>query len=220
MDKPTQAVAANEMPEDVKMKETRLAQMQHIERVQPSGRVSFNTQYDLVLMFHAGALLKGVSHIGKSSEPTPEAVLKGRMTIIDEEVNKELMPALLKAIEQGGAISLEHRAEMMDHIVDSVYVLLGLAANLGLPFDAAFDTVHNANMKKLFLPGAPIFREDGKLLKPEGWEPPTRQMFELLKRSYEMELKAQPEKQNNLGVAPSGEGETSAPKIIVPETRH
>lgn len=182
-------------------------QQANLQRVPQSGTVSFYTAYDCVLMFNAAALMKGISYIGKVTVPCPEEVLRGRKLAVNEEVNVELMPLLDKLIEAGGAISLEQRRDMLDHIVDSVYVLLGLAANLGLPFDLGFAIVHDANMKKLFMEGAPIFNENGKVMKPEGWQPPEMQLFEVLRRAYAMEMKANPQVANNLP-DPKGTNET------------
>lgn len=61
--------------------------------------------------------------------------------------------------------------ETLDGIVDQLYVLLGTAHVMGFlgPDNVllkAFDRVHEANMKKVRIPGA------WKVQKPEGWERP------------------------------------------------
>ena len=43
---------------------------------------------------------------------------------------------------------------------------------LRVPFNEAWAVVHVSNMAKLGPDGKPIYREDGKILKPEGWQPP------------------------------------------------
>lgn len=89
--------------------------------------------------------------------------------LIQEEVNLELLPALRKYVANP---SLENLTEVFDGVVDSVYVLYQLANALDLPFDAGFDEVHYSNMAKVHPDGTVKRREDGKVLKPEGWKPP------------------------------------------------
>lgn len=197
------------------LEKTALRQKQFAEigRVSASGTVEYFTGYDAVTCFHAGALSKGISYIGRVSDNPPADVLVGRRNVIDEEVNKELFLLLDKVIANGGAISLEQRAEMLDHIVDSVYVLMGLAVNFGLPFDLGFQIVQQANMKKLFMEGAPIFREDGKLMKPEGWEEqynPEKLLWEAVFACFKLEQSQKPQVQNNLPDPKGTEGNDNA----------
>lgn len=59
-----------------------------------------------------------------------------------------------------------------DALADLVYVINGAALCYGIDLDEVFEEVHRSNMAKLGPDGKPIYREDGKVLKPEGWEPP------------------------------------------------
>jgi hypothetical protein len=88
--------------------------------------------------------------------------------LIDEEVNKELFPALF---QYNKSPTLENKVELADAIVDSVYVLFQLARSVNIPFNACWDEVHKSNMAKM-VDGKVIRRTDGKVLKPEGWVPP------------------------------------------------
>jgi predicted HAD superfamily Cof-like phosphohydrolase len=62
----------------------------------------------------------------------------------------------------------------VDALVDLVYVAIGTAVVSGVPFDAVWRAVHEANMKKVRAKSA----EDSKrgstydVVKPPGWEPP------------------------------------------------
>lgn len=67
--------------------------------------------------------------------------------------------------------SLESFVALTDGIVDTVYVLMQLARTFGIPFNEAWDEVHQSNMAKV-VNGKVVRREDGKILKPEGWKPP------------------------------------------------
>lgn len=59
-------------------------------------------------------------------------------------------------------------AEVIDGICDTKYVLDGSGVVFGVDLDPFFFEVHRSNMAK---EGGPM-RADGKILKPEGWEPP------------------------------------------------
>lgn len=58
----------------------------------------------------------------------------------------------------------------IDALCDMLYVIIGTFVAWGLNPQPFWDEVHRSNMAKLG-PGA-TFREDGKMLKPEGWKPP------------------------------------------------
>jgi predicted HAD superfamily Cof-like phosphohydrolase len=61
--------------------------------------------------------------------------------------------------------------EIADACADIIVVVLGTLSALGIDADAVLDEVHRANKAK-FPGGKAILREDGKYLKPEGWQPP------------------------------------------------
>jgi predicted HAD superfamily Cof-like phosphohydrolase len=63
--------------------------------------------------------------------------------------------------------------ETLDALVDQMYILIGTILKHGLQdkFEEAFDLVHQNNMNKLGADGKPIYREDGKIIKPEGFTP-------------------------------------------------
>jgi len=61
--------------------------------------------------------------------------------------------------------------EIADALADLIYIACGTAVSYGIPLDKIYDEVHRSNMSKL-VNGKPIYREDGKVMKPEGWSPP------------------------------------------------
>ena len=63
--------------------------------------------------------------------------------------------------------------EVLDALADIAYILAGTIINHGMQeiYDDAFNEVHRSNMAKL-VDGKVIRREDGKVMKPEGWQPP------------------------------------------------
>jgi predicted HAD superfamily Cof-like phosphohydrolase len=69
-----------------------------------------------------------------------------------------------------------------DAFVDIVYYILNAVAKNTLPFDEMFAIVHKANNDKRFPDGMFHCREDGKVIKPEGWKEPD---FSNVKLEYE-----------------------------------
>lgn len=61
--------------------------------------------------------------------------------------------------------------EIADAIADMIYIACGTAISYGIPLNRVFDEVHRSNMAKL-VDGKVLRREDGKIMKPEGWSPP------------------------------------------------
>ena len=68
--------------------------------------------------------------------------------------------------------------EILDALADIGYILAGTIINHGMQdiYDEAFNEVHRSNMAKL-VGGKVIRREDGKVLKPKGWQPPQLAQF-------------------------------------------
>lgn len=63
--------------------------------------------------------------------------------------------------------------EMIDAALDLMYVAIGFMHSLGLEPQELWDEVHRSNMAKVDpATGKVKRREDGKILKPEGWQPP------------------------------------------------
>jgi len=64
------------------------------------------------------------------------------------------------------AFHLKDKHEQLKELCDLVYVCYQFAANEGWDLDKAMDRVHKSNMSKLDENGQPIYREDGKWMKP------------------------------------------------------
>jgi predicted HAD superfamily Cof-like phosphohydrolase len=63
--------------------------------------------------------------------------------------------------------------EIAKELVDLIYVAIGMALEFGIPLEKVWTEVHKSNMAKADpLKGGVIYREDGKVLKPEGWQKP------------------------------------------------
>lgn len=97
----------------------------------------------------------------------------GQAPVFPEPAERELRIKLLKEeyeeyIQGECKNDLENIAK---ELADIIYIVCGTAASYGIPLDRVFDEVHRSNMAKL-VDGKVIRREDGKILKPEGWTPP------------------------------------------------
>jgi predicted HAD superfamily Cof-like phosphohydrolase len=86
-----------------------------------------------------------------------------RKRLINEEVNKELLPAM----DAGDLVGIT------DGIADSIYVLVGTALFYGIPLDNVWDAVQFSNMAKADpITGKMMKDAGGKGIKPPGWRPP------------------------------------------------
>src|SRR5688572_2931201 len=81
-----------------------------------------------------------------------------RRALIDEEVNKELGPAIMEG----------NLVKIADGCADAIYVILGTAVAFGIDLEPIWDEVHRTNMAK----EGGGQRADGKIMKPAGWRPP------------------------------------------------
>jgi predicted HAD superfamily Cof-like phosphohydrolase len=82
----------------------------------------------------------------------------------------ELRAALIREEVEETLDAIERRdlVEAIDGMCDVLCVVYGTAVEFGVDLAPFWDEVHRTNMAKQ---GGPV-REDGKRLKPPGWEPP------------------------------------------------
>lgn len=103
------------------------------------------------------------------NQPPDHTLLGFRAALVEEEY-QEINDALHKI---SFAYNYENQCELLDGLVDLVYVAVGFAVALGLPFDDAFREVHRANMAKVDPDTGKVTKDaDGKVLKPANWTPP------------------------------------------------
>ena len=98
---------------------------------------------------------------------SPDELIELRIKLLTEEVQE-----YAEAARAGDLV------EVLDALADIGYILAGTIINNGMQhiYDDAFNEVHRSNMAKL-VDGKVIRREDGKVLKPEGWQPPQLAQF-------------------------------------------
>lgn len=70
--------------------------------------------------------------------------------------------------EFSAAIMTHDLPEVADGLADLLYLVFGSACIFGIDLWPVFAEVHKTNMAK----EVGKFREDGKIMKPEGWEAP------------------------------------------------
>jgi hypothetical protein len=69
-------------------------------------------------------------------------------------------------------------AEQLDACFDMMWVIIGYMKARGWDCERAWDEGAKSNLSKIDpVTGKVIRREDGKILKPEGWEPPNFAKF-------------------------------------------
>jgi predicted HAD superfamily Cof-like phosphohydrolase len=115
------------------------------------------TFFDDVKLFHQTFRLP----VGDRPEFTSAMDQSLRMRLINEEMRE------LRLAHMRGDI-----VECADAIGDLIYVLCGMGVSYGIPMNEVWNAIQTANMRKLGDDGQPIYREDGKVAKPPGWEPP------------------------------------------------
>lgn len=71
----------------------------------------------------------------------------------------------------GEETKLDH-VQAADALADIIYVCIGAANEFGIPLDKVWKEVHRSNMAKIGPNGEVKRREDGKVIKPDGWAPP------------------------------------------------
>ena len=95
-----------------------------------------------------------------------------RQSLLQEEVTE--IASATELFTQGIKDEHETLVEVLDGIIDCIYVLIGTAHEYGLAdrLVFAFTEVHESNMTKFGENGVAVFREDGKLLKPDSYRKP------------------------------------------------
>ncbi len=92
-----------------------------------------------------------------------------RIKLIDEEYDE-----LIEAINYGD------RVQIAKELADLVYVVVGTAITMGIPFNEVFGALQISNMSKFDSDGKATFRDDGKVLKGPNYleaEPAIREIL-------------------------------------------
>lgn len=112
--------------------------------------------------------------ISMPSIPTMPSRLKQvlRQSLLQEEVTE--IATATELFSEGIKDEHETLVEVLDGIIDCIYILIGTAHEYGLAdrLIIAFDEVHRSNMSKFDEDGKAIYREDGKVIKGEWYHAP------------------------------------------------
>ena len=111
---------------------------------------------------------KDIERFGSACDQEPsEANYDMYLSLIAEEYN-----------ELADAIAADDRVEQLDALVDILVVTMGAIRAGGFDGEGAWKEVMNTNFAKIDpTTGKVIKRADGKVLKPEGWQPPQLAQF-------------------------------------------
>lgn len=99
-------------------------------------------------------------HVATYPNLAPDESMRLHHKLITEEVGE-----LYAAIQERDPV------EVLDALGDILYLVYGAALDCGYDLDAAVERIHESNMAKL-VDGRVLYRPDGKVLKPDGWQPP------------------------------------------------
>lgn len=72
--------------------------------------------------------------------------------------------------------------EQADAYLDIIYFAIGGLVDMGVEPSALWNLVHDANMAKVWPDGTVHRREDGKIVKPDGWKAPDEAIAEEINR--------------------------------------
>jgi predicted HAD superfamily Cof-like phosphohydrolase len=99
-----------------------------------------------------------------------------RLKFMREEIDEYSKAMILASydVTQRPQFVGRHLEEMLDALVDEVYVAIGTAVFHGFNFREAWRRVHAANMRKQRAPSAQESKRGhaSDVIKPVGWEPP------------------------------------------------
>ena len=116
-----------------------------------------SNSYERVAQFH--------TVFGHPISDKPEDIAPERQQLRVELIREEL-EEFKDAVEAGDIVAIA------DALGDLEYVVNGAALEYGIDLPAVVAEIHRSNMTKLGPDGKPIYREDGKILKGEDYEPP------------------------------------------------
>jgi predicted HAD superfamily Cof-like phosphohydrolase len=113
--------------------------------------------YEMVMEFHEA--------LGHPVADSPTLIHENRKDLRIALIKEEL-EELIAAVEDNDLVAIA------DALGDLEYVVNGAALEYGINLPGVVREIHRSNMTKLGPEGKPIYREDGKILKGEGYEPP------------------------------------------------
>lgn len=120
-------------------------------------------------------LLETIGHVKEFHEAfripnseNPTAKVDEKKVLLRYKLMREENEEYLEAAQRGDLV------EIADALGDMLYILCGTILTHGLQHKIAevFEEIQRSNMSKLGADGQPIYREDGKVMKGEGYFKP------------------------------------------------
>lgn len=93
----------------------------------------------------------------------------------DQEPSTDNVNLYFKLIDEEYTefLQAKDKVDELDACMDMIWVILGYCHMRGFKVDAAWNEVARSNLAKINQQtGKVIKREDGKVMKPQGWTPP------------------------------------------------
>lgn len=102
----------------------------------------------------------------KQTQSITPTLLSSKESMLRYNLGKEELDEYIVAAGE------EDLIEVLDALADQLYIIFGTICKHGLQnhIEKAFDLVHENNMSKLGPDGEAVIREDGKIVKPEGFK--------------------------------------------------
>ena len=102
----------------------------------------------------------------KQTQSITPTLLSSKESMLRYNLGKEELDEYIVAAGE------EDLIEVLDALADQLYIIFGTICKHGLQnhIEKAFDLVHENNMSKLGPDGEAVIREDGKIIKPEGFK--------------------------------------------------
>jgi hypothetical protein len=128
------------------------------------------------IFYDVEAFMKACGH-----EPDPKRVSL-YLDLVREEIGEleEAMSSFYAS--ESKEDSQQARADVLDAICDSIWVLVGLARVMDLPLEWGWDSVAVSNSRKCDPELGTVIRdENGKIMKPPGWKAPD--MLRIIKQT-------------------------------------
>jgi predicted HAD superfamily Cof-like phosphohydrolase len=124
------------------------------------------------LRLYLGLILEEVSETLQAACPPSASMIKATLLQLSNALKRT--PA---SFADPATIDI---IEVFDGLLDILVVTINAGLSAGLPMRGGWEAVLRSNMAKVGPDGRLIRRADGKILKPEGWKPPTEDLVALL----------------------------------------
>jgi predicted HAD superfamily Cof-like phosphohydrolase len=100
-----------------------------------------------------------------------------RLALIEEEAAEIRAAWMCLKVTTAPSVREKYEAEIIDGLIDLIYVTVGAASAAGIDLQPFWEEVHSANLRKFSL--GVLKNDAGKVIKPPSWKGP--EMLEVLR---------------------------------------